>query len=391
MIESTSFPAPGDSRPIVDLIGRADSSTAYAMVNREWLRHLDGAAVDGTAVDGTMPPFQIRHGAELSSLPSDSSGLVIHDWERDFLATLVPKVPAAAVRTWDFGPFPRSWVHKISDDFERLWVHSQWIRDKAIEAGVHQERVDVIPHGVDQSVFSSNGETYRFPTERSFRFLFVGAAIQRKGLDIALTAFASEFGPEEDVCLVVKDRPVDVFYGGLDLTTALDALDQHARAGSFLHLRTELTRDDLAALYRSCQVGLFPYRAEGFALPILEAMACGLPSIVPRFGACLDYCDDETSLFAPHRRIRLPLDRDMVYNTLGFRTRVEEVDFCEVSVAGLRETMRRAFDNRGVLEDKASAGRLRTERHSWKETAQHITRAVTRLLSDRTRRLPQHP
>jgi tetratricopeptide (TPR) repeat protein len=50
----------------------------------------------------------------------------------------------------------------------------------------------------------------------------------------------------------------------------------------------------MACLYRSCDVFVSPYRGEGFSLPALEAMACGLPVVVTKGGATDDFVDEST-------------------------------------------------------------------------------------------------
>src|SRR6185436_13260064 len=46
-------------------------------------------------------------------------------------------------------------------------------------------------------------------------------------------------------------------------------------------------------LFTACQCLVHPYRGEGFALPVLEAMACGLPVIVTAGGATDDFVTDD--------------------------------------------------------------------------------------------------
>ena len=356
----------------VDLLGRADESTAYAMVNRSWLRSLGDT-------------FQLRQHDSVDTLDGVADALIWSDWERPFEDYAPPPVaansPAIAVRPWDFGPYPRVWVDRIHQHFRALCVHSNWLREKAIEGGVDADQVAVVPLGVDRDAFCAEGDTHPLADPSWFTFLYVGASVRRKGLDVLLSAFRQEFAPDEGVRLVVKDRPVDVFYGGLDLTADLQELEPHVKSGALVLLREHLSAPDLAGLMRGCDVAVFPYRAEGFALPILEALSCGTPVVVPRFGACLDFCSEASSFFAPHRRIRLPVARAMPYNSLGFSVPVEEVDFCEVSTDGLRSVLREIADaGRDALHAKREAAARVAEAFSWTASAHRLGELVERVV-----------
>lgn len=321
-------------RPVrVEIFGRADDSTAFAMVNRHWLAGL--AQVDG---------LQIRCVERQEDLSGEADFTIWHSYENDFEAFQAPAGGQfIAVRTWDFGPFPPSWVRKITRECDRLWVHTEWIRQQAIVAGIPGERIAVIPHGVSTEIFCPQGQNYPLPDNRLFYFLIAGAAIRRKGFDLALSAYLSEFSPEDGACLVVKDRPADIFYAGLDHSDAIRRQQAHLGSGSLVYIREHLSPAELASLYRSCDLCVYPYRAEGFGMMILEAMACGTPCIVPRFGACLDYCHDENAILVQPKRIQLPVKKTMPYNTLGFAVEVEQVDFCEIPVTRLAAVMRDAF------------------------------------------------
>jgi glycosyltransferase involved in cell wall biosynthesis len=331
------------------LVGGSSASTAYARVNRYWLQELGRM---GYAIDAEAPVA------------------IHHDYSVDFPSQVLAAPRRAAVRTWDFGPYPRIWVEAVQRNWEQLWVHSQWTAAKAVEGGVPAEKIHVIPHGFDPDIYRPDGPCRQLPGQ--FRVLFVGATVHRKGFDILVKACRA-LAEDEEICLVVKDHSGDVFYQGLQLRNELQSLPVRV-----VYLDEYLSDADLAALYRSCQVAVFPYRAEGFALPILEAMACGLACIVPAFGACLDYCNADNSFPVPIRRIKFPVHHDFQFNTLGFTTAVEEVDFCEVRLAGLVETLQLVRD---LAPDLLAAKGARAAREmsagwTWRHSAQRLVQAL---------------
>jgi glycosyltransferase involved in cell wall biosynthesis len=250
-------------------------------------------------------------------------------------------------------------------------VHSRWTAEQAVASGIDPAKVQVIPHGVDLDLLTPHGPRSSLVggaagTAGSFTFLFVGAAVARKGADILLDAYGRAFEQADPVTLVVKDHTGDVFYDGVGLRDRVEAFRARPGAPRLVYLDAYLDAPELAALYRACDVAVFPYRAEGFAMPILEAMACATPAIVPRFGPCLDFCDEESAFFVPARRIRLPVGRNLQFNTLGFREEVEEVDFCEIDPAVLAAEMRRtAALPREALERAGSLAAERARAFTW--------------------------
>ena len=60
-----------------------------------------------------------------------------------------------------------------------------------------------------------------------------------------------------------------------------------------------LSIDQLRSLYNVADFYVSPYRAEGFNLPVIEAMACGTPAIVTDGGSTDDFCGANTSIRIP--------------------------------------------------------------------------------------------
>ena len=112
-----------------------------------------------------------------------------------------------------------------------------------------------------------------------------------KGIDLLLQAYAQMFAAHDDVCLVIKDLGATTHYRG---QTAEGLIAEHRarpNAPEILYLADDLPQHDVAALYRACDVLVAPYRGEGFCLPALEAMACGVPVIVTEGGSTDDFVD----------------------------------------------------------------------------------------------------
>src|SRR5262249_54484180 len=129
------------------------------------------------------------------------------------------------------------------------------------------------------------------------------------GFDLLLEAYARAFTADEDVCLVVKDMGVGTIYQGQTAEAAIARLQAQPGAPAVEYLDQPLAEDELAGLYTACDCLVHPYRAEGFGLPIAEAMACGLPVIVPGAGAALDFCNEAHGTLLPARVVHFPEKR----------------------------------------------------------------------------------
>ena len=337
----------------VRLHGSRTERSAFAAINRSWWDQLE-----------SRPGIRLLD--ETSDAPAD---VVIH---QDFSRRFGEAVPRArrrvAVRPWDFGPYPRRWVDSLHSCYDELWVHSRWTADCAVAGGIDADRVHRVPLGFDPTVYRPDGAVADLGVGDAFVFAFVGAAVDRKGADIALEAYRRAFAPGDAVALVVKDHTGDVFYQRQSHADRIREAAGGGDAAPIVYIDDYLPAVELAALLRRADALLLPYRAEGFACTVLEAMACGTPPIIPAFGAALDYCDAGTGFLVPPRQIKLPIARSLATNTLGFDEHVDAVHFCEIPVDRLAETLRAVVAM--PRAELAALGRGAAERcRSWTWTA----------------------
>src|SRR3954471_1632342 len=253
-----------------------------------------------------------RNGEPLDApLPHPAAVEVRHQWPPDVRPPRSGRL--AVIQPWEFGAIPAEWVQPLTEDVDEVWVPSGYVRDMYLRAGLDDDRVHVVPNGVDLERFSPDGPAYALDAPDALRFLFVGGAIGRKGVDLLLTAWQHAFAGRDDVQLVIKDFGSDGVYRGAD-RSAVRAL---ADAGALVHLDADLSDEEMAALYRACDVLVHPYRGEGFAMPALEAMACGLPVVVTAGGPTDEFCPPEAGWRIVATRRPLPGGRVDQWETAG--------------------------------------------------------------------------
>ncbi len=137
-----------------------------------------------------------------------------------------------------------------------------------------------IPHGVDTAVFrpAAAGERQRSRAELGIAagtlvVGTVGANTVRKRFDLLLEAFAGA-QPWSCVLLIKTDRASSP--GGFDLAALAR---RHGVADRVRVLTDPLPQTALARLYAAMDVYAHAAEWEGFCLPVVEAMACGVPVV----------------------------------------------------------------------------------------------------------------
>ncbi len=221
----------------------------------------------------------------------------------------------AVIQPWEFGAAPVEWVEGINANVDELWVPSAHVRDVYVASGVEAGRVAVVPNGVDLEMFSPDGPRMELDAA-GLRLLFVGGLIDRKGPDVLISAFLDVFAGRDDVTLVVKDFGADGIYPMSDRSRLRDYAES-GQSPRIVYLHRDMSTAEVASLYRACDVLVHPYRGEGFAMPVLEAMACGLPVMVTAGGPTDEFCPDDACWRIPAERREYDEDRAGKWVTAG--------------------------------------------------------------------------
>jgi len=146
-------------------------------------------------------------------------------------------------------------------------------RDIVAQMGVSADALAVVPVGTDPDRFAPRPEVVRLPG----RIVTTASADgPLKGL-VHLVEALAKVRTERDAELVVVGKPA---LGG----PVMEAIDRFGLqdAVRFVH---DITDDELVRLYAEAEVAVVPSLYEGFGLPAVEAMACGVALVATTGGA----------------------------------------------------------------------------------------------------------
>ena len=278
------------------------------------------------------------------------------DWSRPTSGALV------VIQPWEFGLLPKEWV-AAAKHVDEFWAPSNYVRNVYVASGIDAAKVHVVPNGIDTKLYRPEAKPRPLPTTKRFKLLFVGATIGRKGPDVLLQSYLASFTAADDVCLVIKDFGGDTVYSGQTMGALIEQARKQPGAPEILYLNKEIPPDEMPGLFTACDCLVHPFRGEGFGMPILEAMACGLPVVVTQGGAADDFVGEANGWLI--RSQRRPIG-----NSVSNIPLVGEGWLLEPDAAHLSAILREVVSSPSVVEAKGRAGaKVAREKFSWTNVA----------------------
>ncbi|MGH9366321.1 MAG: glycosyltransferase [Thermoanaerobaculia bacterium] len=343
--------------------------TGYASSCREILRALDrqGVRVTYRYVYGPGTPFPIRE--------PESNGDYLLDTIRVRPTPARPPLAVVYGQGDVFGSnrgrrrvgftmlevdgFPEDWVRQAGQ-MDEVWVPTEFNRQGFLRSGLKRP-IHRVPLGVDPDFFHPGIEGHPNPMGE-FVFLSNFEWGERKEPWLLLKVFNEVFRASEPVRLLCKIINKDASVRVLDEIRRLDLKESGGKI-SFIFNR-EFPYYQLASFYRSADCYVSAGRGEGWDMPLIEAMACGLPTIATDWGAHTEFV---------HEGISYPLRARGTIPAVAKCPYYEGFSWADPDPEHLRFLLRHVYENREeALGRGAAAAREVAQKWTWAHSARKI-------------------
>jgi GT2 family glycosyltransferase len=258
---------------------------------------------------------------------------------------------------------PPEWVRQ-ANLMNEVWVPSKFNKKTFEESGV-KVPIRVIPLGVDPAYFSPS--IVGCKPKDAFVFLSIFEWGERKAPELLLKAFSDEFDISEDVVLVCKTNNFDP---SVNIEAEISKMGLRRGGGRIVVAKNRiLQRYELGVLYKSADCFVLPTRGEGWGMPILEAMACGLPVIATNWSSQMDFMNETNSL---------PLEVESLIPAVAKCPYYQGFRWAQPSYEHLRYLLRWVYEHQD--EARAIGQRAANDavsRWTWRHATQSMIEAIS--------------
>lgn len=283
-------------------------------------------------------------------------------WHQHNLQKYIGRGPSVGFTIFELEQFNEQERHSLGFP-DHLFVCSDWARGVLMEQCPLRspDTVHVVPLGIDPGLFKPMESMVR---DRTI-FLNAGKWELRKGHDVLLEAFIDAFTPDDDVELWLM--PHNFFLTPEKVAEWVDYY-KHSVLGDKVKIINRL--EDQAQVYSTLAMahcGVFPSRAEGWNLELLEMMAIGKPVIATNCTAHTEFCSQDNAML-------IEMDeKELAFDGQFFNGQGEWYDFGGEQIEQLSWYLKLVHNKRSNGELEVNQVGIETgEKYTWENMAKRM-------------------
>ena len=341
--------------------------------------------------DWQDPPYKI--GTPFNRIPNIPLVNIVLNESHHYYFYDQYESPMIAYNVWESTRQMPEYFNRILQ-YDQFWCPTEWQRRCTIEQGYPEDRVKVVPEGVNGQIFKPFNAIYKrlqsrlalynkynIP-ENKISFMIFGRWDYRKSVQEMCEAFFDVFKDNDRVVLVISaDNP----FSSDGFKTTEERLEKTVpnydpKKVIVLHFPE---RSEYVSWMRSGDVFLSCSRAEGWNLPLMEAIASGTPAIYSDWGAQKEFADGighsvlVEEVNPPKNVYMLGDDHDL--GVWG------EPDFNH-----LRDVIKEMYEHNPIHRNSAEKrSKYIRGLYSWENAAMQANNIIDELLEQKTFQVPE--
>ena len=276
------------------------NTLGYGVASYNIIKHLYGIGeqVSYFPIGNPEPPEEQDFLKNMMLQSPSSRAPSVKIWHQNDIHHHVGKGLHVGFPIFELDRFSQQEIWSMSHN-DKIFVCSHWA-ESVVKNAMNIE-TSVVPLGVDTELFQP------YESKRPATIFFnCGKWEIRKGHDVLVECFNSAFSHSDNVELwMMCENP---FYNDQQQREWINLYKQSKLGDKIRIIPRQKTHQDVYNIMKQTDCGVFPARAEGWNLELLEMMACGKQVIATNYSAHTEFCNSSNSMLVDINSLELAND-----------------------------------------------------------------------------------
>jgi len=291
-------------------------------------------------------PFSMPLRARLDNLDLFHAQFIVPPFLKCKTVTTIPDIAFEHYPQF-FSPYQRAWskalIRRSAKKADHIVTVSEYSKKDLIETyGIRAEKVTVTYEGAGKECVPLDREKAKNEIARKYRIdgdfiLYLGRLQARKNLMRLVNAYARVREAGFTHRLVLAGQQDSFFQPVL-------ARVQELKLENNVSFPGYVAAEDVPTFYNAAEVFVYPSLYEGFGLPLIEAMACGVPVITSRSSSLDEVAGDAAVLVDPLDELSIAEALKKVLNDSELRKRLGQAGLKRSQLFSFENAARQTFD-----------------------------------------------